>query len=137
MAILELGAGTGLYGIVASMATARRVILTDGCDDVIRNLHHSVRLNRLQERAKVVRLASGKRKDPSLKLELPAEIQEHLLFKVSLQRDHSCSCLNLLYVLALAHFLYIIMYEKHLYLLGRIQSLVPFWRNSSGIPLVR
>lgn len=25
------------------------------------------------------------------------------------------------------------MYEKHLYLLGRIQSLVPFWRNSSGI----
>ena len=79
--ILELGAGTGICGIVAAMATKRPVILTDRCDDVIDNLRQSVRLNGLEKRVQVARLAwgSGKKRDP----ELPAEIREHAPFKAS------------------------------------------------------
>lgn len=75
---MEVGAGTGICGIVACMVLGCPVILTDRCDHVLDNLRENVRLNGLSERVAVTRLAWGGERD----FELPVEIREDELFKV-------------------------------------------------------
>ncbi|KAJ1983548.1 hypothetical protein H4R34_001201 [Dimargaris verticillata] len=46
--VLELGAGTGLGGLVCALQGARHVCLTDYHDKIIRNLDHNLALNNVQ-----------------------------------------------------------------------------------------
>lgn len=84
-AILELGAGTGVCGIAASLALGCSVIVTDRRNDVLANLRENIKLNGLGQRAQVIRLAWGGALCETR--ELPAEIMEKSPFKV---RGSSC-----------------------------------------------
>lgn len=77
-AVLELGAGTGVCGIAASLSFDCPVILTDGRDDVLDNLRENIRLNGLASRAKVIQLQWGVGSPRTL----PSEIGDQSPFKV-------------------------------------------------------
>lgn len=77
-AVLELGAGTGICGMVASMTLNRPAILTDRRDDVIVNLGRNIRLNGLEKRVRAVPLAWG----GELCEQLPIEIRARAPFQV-------------------------------------------------------
>ncbi|CAM9865019.1 unnamed protein product, partial [Hapterophycus canaliculatus] len=79
--VLELGAGTGICGIVASLSLGCSIISTDRKKDVLDNLRENIRLNGLASKAKVVQLAWG---DGALR-KLPSEIREQSPFKVKKQ----------------------------------------------------
>lgn len=79
-AILELGAGTGICGMAASLSLGSSVIVTDRRDDVLANLRENIKLNGLGQRAQVVRLAWGGAARETR--EFPAEIREQSPFKV-------------------------------------------------------
>lgn len=75
--VLELGAGTGVCGMTASLSLGCSVVLTDRRSDILENLRINIKLNRLSTKARVVRLEWG-RKSRSC----PAEIRELSPFKV-------------------------------------------------------
>lgn len=79
-AVLELGAGTGICGIAASLALGCPVIMTDRRNDILANLRENIKLNGLSQRAQVVRLAWGG--TASETREFPSEIREQSPFKV-------------------------------------------------------
>ncbi|CAB1116128.1 unnamed protein product [Ectocarpus sp. CCAP 1310/34] len=80
--VLELGAGTGVCGMAASLSLGCSVVLTDRRSDILENLRKNINLNGLATRARVVRLEWG-RKSRSC----PAEIRELSPFKVILASD--------------------------------------------------
>lgn len=80
---LELGAGTGICGIAASMMLGWSVILTDRRNDVVDNLRGNVRLNALEQKAQVRRLAWG-----GTSQGIPCDILEQAPFKVNTVRCH-------------------------------------------------
>lgn len=80
---LELGAGTGICGIAASVVLGWSVLLTDRRDDVVENLRGNVLLNALEQKAQVRRLAWG-----GTSQGIPCDILEQGPFKVSAIRCH-------------------------------------------------
>lgn len=103
-AVLELGAGTGICGMAASLALDCSVIMTDRRDDVLDNLRENVRLNGLSQKAQVVRLAWGGASTETR--ELPSEIRKQSPFEV---RSSGCRAAGLskgletLWVMAVGH----------------------------------
>lgn len=81
--VLELGAGTGVCGMTASLSLGCSVVLTDRRSDILDNLRRNITLNGLAARARAVRLEWG-RKSRSC----PAEIRELSPFKV--RKHGSC-----------------------------------------------
>lgn len=78
--VLELGAGTGICGMAASLALGCPVIVTDRKKDVLANLQENIKLNGLGHTAQVVRLAWGGGARETR--ELPEQIWEQSPFKV-------------------------------------------------------
>lgn len=76
--VLELGAGTGICGMTASLLFCCPVILTDRRNDVLDNLQENIRLNGLASKARVAQLTWGS----GAPTKLPSEIREELPFKV-------------------------------------------------------
>lgn len=81
--VLELGAGTGICGMVASRALGCPVILTDRRGDVIDNLNRNVELNGMERSSvRVVRLEwGGGGGDPDNDTGVPCEVKEHSPFQ--------------------------------------------------------
>lgn len=78
--VLEMGAGTGICGMVACRALGCPVILTDRRGDVIDNLNRNVALNGMEHSSVcVVRLEWGGHPDDGTGV--PCEVKEHSPFQ--------------------------------------------------------
>jgi protein-lysine N-methyltransferase EEF2KMT len=60
MAVVELGAGTGLAGLMICKLSGRNAILTDGDEEVVAQLQRNIELNSLQTKCQAQRLYWGK-----------------------------------------------------------------------------